>query len=160
MERTAVRRVARRLWRVVERDGEPVSSWLPGLEEDDRPGALDRGGFDQYSDARAFSLGVDHERAFHGHLTGTTAMDIDREREALDLPCVALDVVAAIPKANPPEGGRPVNLSNVTRVSGEHDSQARVVARLKRDAPEVISAAEQERRNLDLKRRLQLHRVA
>jgi hypothetical protein len=84
VKRTTVRR--KDLWRVLELDGELVRSWLPGIEPDDRSGPLDRGGFERHSDALAFSLGVDHERAFHGHLEGVTTMDIDVEREALDRP--------------------------------------------------------------------------
>ena len=132
MERTAVRRVARRLWRVVEIDGGLVRSWLPGLEEDDRHGPLDRGGFDQYSDAWSFSLGLDYERAFHGRLTGINARDIDREREALDYPNE--EPLVVLPEL--------------------------VATEVLPVLPEVISAAEQERWNLELKRRLQLHRVA
>jgi len=49
-------------WRVVELDGEPARSWLPGIEADSRQGPLDRGGFQRSVDAWAFSLGVDHER--------------------------------------------------------------------------------------------------
>jgi hypothetical protein len=76
----------------LELDGQPVRSWLPNIEADDRDGPIDRGGFERRADARAFSLGVDHERAFHGHLAGTTAMDIDREREALDSRCSHSDL--------------------------------------------------------------------
>ena len=46
-------------------------------------GPLDCGGFDSRTDAMAFKLGIDYERALHGLLAETVA-DIDREREALD----------------------------------------------------------------------------
>jgi hypothetical protein len=101
VKRTTVRRADKDLWRVVELDGGLVRSWLPGIEADDRDGPLDRGGFDRYSDAWAFSLGVDHERAFHGHLTGITAMDIDVEREALDRRCTAPTMATPEPQADP-----------------------------------------------------------
>jgi hypothetical protein len=90
VKRTTVRRED--TWRVVELDGQLVRSWLPGIEADDRDGPIDRGGFAQYVDAWAFSLGVDHERAFHGHLAGITTMDIDKEREALDSRCSHSDL--------------------------------------------------------------------
>jgi hypothetical protein len=121
---------------VVEADGELVRSWLPGLEADSREGPIDRGGFCRYADALAFSLGVDIERAFHGHLPGITAKHIEEERAALDLPGAA----AACPKEEPVPEPEPA------------------VATL--PEPPELSADEQERWNLELKRRLQLHRVA
>ena len=60
------------LFRVVEADGELVRSWLPGLEADSRRGPLDLGGFQRPVDAWAFCLGIDHERALHGHLGDVT----------------------------------------------------------------------------------------
>ena len=73
------------VYRVVEGDtGQPVDCWLPGIENPDCYGALDRGGFDQRQDARGFALGVDRERALHGLLPGLTVADIDAERRKLD----------------------------------------------------------------------------
>ena len=47
-------------YRVCESDGEPVARWSPlGPIQ----GALDRGGFDHYSDARIFASRVDRVRA-------------------------------------------------------------------------------------------------
>jgi hypothetical protein len=53
------------------------------LENPDPLGALDRGGFDERSDAAAFALGVDRWRAELG-LIGETVAEIDEERAALD----------------------------------------------------------------------------
>jgi hypothetical protein len=86
----------------LELDGELVRSWLPGIEPDDRSGPLDRGGFERRADASAFSLGVDHERAFHGHLEGVTTIDIDKEREALDRPRPKEEPVVTLPVTPPP----------------------------------------------------------
>ena len=71
------------IYRVCERDGSPVRCWAPGLEPDDLEGDLDRGGFDQVSDAVAFALGVDRWRAEQGLLVQSVA-EIDRERAKLD----------------------------------------------------------------------------
>ena len=137
MKRTAVRR-ADSFWRVVELDGEPARSWLPGIEADSRQGPLDRGGFLRSVDAWAFSLGVDHERALRGHLGDVTPADIEQEREALDQP-----------------GAVPTYME---------EEPAPVVVEALPELPELeppaLSAEEQERWNLELKRRLQLHRVA
>lgn len=72
------------VYRVVEADGEPAINWLPGLERDDPAGALDRGGFEEKTDARAFCCGVNWIRADAGLLEGTTTDDIDAERRNLD----------------------------------------------------------------------------
>ena len=69
------------LWRLCEADGELVVRWLP-LEP--FGGALDRGGFDLYSDALAFALGVDWVRAAAGILGDLDARAIDIERLELD----------------------------------------------------------------------------
>ena len=37
--------------------------WLPGIENPDPEGPLDRGGFAERPDATAFKLGIDRERA-------------------------------------------------------------------------------------------------
>jgi hypothetical protein len=88
----------------LELDGNLVRSWLPGIEPDDRSGPLDRGGFEQHSDALAFSLGVDHERAFHGHLEGVTTEHIEQERAALDRPRPKEQPVLPVtPPTNPPK---------------------------------------------------------
>jgi hypothetical protein len=68
-------------WRLTESDGELVVRWLP-LEP--FVGALDRGGFDLYSDALAFALGVDWVRAAAGILGDLDARTIDIERLELD----------------------------------------------------------------------------
>ena len=49
-------------YRVCEASGELCDCWLPGYENRDPEGCLDRGGFDRYDDAQAFALGVDRER--------------------------------------------------------------------------------------------------
>ncbi len=98
MKRTTVRR--KDLWRVLELDGQLVRSWLPDVEADDRSGPLDRGGFERHSDALAFSLGVDHERAFHGHL-GVSTADIEQERAALDRPRPKEKPLATLPPTKP-----------------------------------------------------------
>jgi len=73
------------LWRVVEEGtSRPVDCWLPGLENPDPEGDLDRGGFDSKVDAEAFRLGVDWIRAEAGMLPGMTTADIDAERTRLD----------------------------------------------------------------------------
>jgi hypothetical protein len=69
------------LWRVCEADGLPASTWLP---TEPFMGALDRGGFDLFEDARSFALGVDLIRAEGGFLGDLTARDVDRERAVLD----------------------------------------------------------------------------
>jgi hypothetical protein len=69
------------LWRVCEADGLPVSRWLP-LEPFE--GALDRGGFVEFGNARSFALGVDLIRAEGGFLGDLTTRDINRERDVLD----------------------------------------------------------------------------
>jgi hypothetical protein len=69
------------LWRLTEQDGELVSRWLP-LEP--FVGALDRGGFPTYADARSFALGIDLIRAEQGLLGDLEARAIDIERAALD----------------------------------------------------------------------------
>jgi hypothetical protein len=69
------------MWRLCEADGELVVRWLP-LEP--FTGALDRGGFPGYLDARAFALGVDWIRAEAGILGDLDARAIDNERLELD----------------------------------------------------------------------------
>jgi hypothetical protein len=70
-------------YRVLELDGKPVDCWLPGLEPNDPEGPLDRGGFELRSDAAAFALGVDYERALFG-LIAESVEEIDAERHQLD----------------------------------------------------------------------------
>ena len=72
-------------YRLVEQDGRLVECWLPGIENLDPEGPLDRGGFDLQSDAVAFALGVDRERALHG-LIAKSVEQIDAERAELDHP--------------------------------------------------------------------------
>ena len=72
------------VYRLCEPNGTVCDCWLPGLEDPDHEGPLDRNGFDEHSDAQAFKLGVDWIRAEAGLLPGVTVADIDREREALD----------------------------------------------------------------------------
>jgi hypothetical protein len=69
------------LWRLTEQDGELVTRWLP-LEP--FVGALDRGGYTEFADARAFALGVDLIRAEAGILGDLDARAIDIERLELD----------------------------------------------------------------------------
>jgi hypothetical protein len=71
------------VWRLREPTGALVESWAPGIENPDPLGALDRGGFDQRNDAKAFALGIDRWRAEVGLIAETVA-DIDIERHALD----------------------------------------------------------------------------
>jgi hypothetical protein len=47
-------------------------------------GALDRGGYTEFADARAFALGVDWVRAAAGILGDLDARDIDQERATQD----------------------------------------------------------------------------
>ena len=89
LERVRVEKISegwddRTTYRVCEADGTPSVNWLPGYENDDPLGPLDRGGFDRLDDATAFALGVDYERAFCGLLDGVTVADIERERRRLD----------------------------------------------------------------------------
>jgi hypothetical protein len=75
--------VHRRRWQVVEPDGAPCVSWLPGLEnDDDQP--LDRGGFASEVEAVGFCLAINWERAYRGTLPGMTTQEIDRVRRLLD----------------------------------------------------------------------------
>ena len=69
-------------YRLVERDGSVCVCWLPGLEPDEEP--LDFGGFEQRTDAEAFKLGIDRERALFG-LIPESVEDIDLERAELDM---------------------------------------------------------------------------
>jgi hypothetical protein len=69
------------LWRVCEADGRPVSHWLPWEQPE---GALDLGGFHDYTDAASFAAGVNLIRAEAGLLSGQSARDIEAERAALD----------------------------------------------------------------------------
>ena len=69
------------LWRLTDSDGELVSRWLP---QEPFMGALDRGGFAEYTDAVAFALGVDLVRAEAGVLGDLDARAIDNERLELD----------------------------------------------------------------------------
>ena len=71
-------------YRVVELDGTPCDCWLPGIENPDPEGPLDRGGFERQADAQAFALGVCWERAAHGLLPGVSVEDVDTERARLD----------------------------------------------------------------------------
>ena len=71
-------------YRVTESDGELVDCWLPGIEPPDPYGPLDRGGFSERTDARAFALGIDRERALHGLLPGITVAHVDELRQGLD----------------------------------------------------------------------------
>jgi hypothetical protein len=68
-------------WRLTESDGELVTRWLP-LEP--FVGALDRGGFAEFTDAKGFALGIDLIRAEHGLLGELDALAIDRERAKQD----------------------------------------------------------------------------
>jgi len=61
---------------------EKVTRWLP-LEP--MIGALDRGGFEEYPDARAFALGVDTIRREAGLFDDLEAHAIDIERDELDV---------------------------------------------------------------------------
>ncbi len=69
------------LWRVCEADGRPVTRWLPWEE---REGALDKGGFSDFEDARGFALAIDLIRAERGLVSGFRATDIEAERATLD----------------------------------------------------------------------------
>jgi hypothetical protein len=68
-------------WRITEADGALVARWLP---RESAKGPLDKGGFLQYMNARAFALGVDWIRAQAGILDGVTTDDVDLERATLD----------------------------------------------------------------------------
>jgi hypothetical protein len=67
-------------YRICESDGELVARWMPGGP---LLGALDRGGFDLYSDALSFKLGIDLVRAEAGVLD-VHARDIHAEQTELD----------------------------------------------------------------------------
>jgi len=69
------------LCRVCEADGRVVTRWLP---REPVVGALDKGGFPGFEDARAFALGVDLICAERGLLSGLRATDIEHERTKLD----------------------------------------------------------------------------
>jgi hypothetical protein len=69
------------IWRLCECDGELLTRWLPSEES---VGALDRGGFDEFKDAKAFALGVDLVRAEAGLLGDLDACAIDKERAKQD----------------------------------------------------------------------------
>ena len=62
-------------YRLVEADGTVCNCWLPGIEPPDPEGALDRGGFDQRLDAKAFALGVDYERALFGLIAESVGVE-------------------------------------------------------------------------------------
>jgi hypothetical protein len=70
-------------YRLCESGGKACDCWLPGIENPDPEGPLDRGGFTERPDATAFALGVDRERALFGLLTETVD-GIDREHAKLD----------------------------------------------------------------------------
>ena len=70
-------------WRVCELDDSPVVQWLPWEFPESTP--IDRGGFRNRNDAKAFCLGVCWERAYHGLIPGVTVADIDAERAKLDV---------------------------------------------------------------------------
>jgi hypothetical protein len=70
------------IWRIAESDGQPVCRWLPD-EPIVRP--LDGGGFENYSDARGFSLGVDLIRSEHGLLSDADALEVRAERDLQDV---------------------------------------------------------------------------
>jgi hypothetical protein len=67
-------------WRLTESDGELVDRWHPN-EGPLEP--LDRGGFEDFSDARGFALAIDGVRARAGLLGEMTVADIDSERTCL-----------------------------------------------------------------------------
>jgi hypothetical protein len=70
-------------WRLTESDGELVDRWLPNegpLE------SLDKGGFEDFSDARGFALAVDGVRARAGLLRGVIAVDVGRRRSGSEFP--------------------------------------------------------------------------
>jgi hypothetical protein len=69
------------LWRLTEQDGEMLRRWLP-LEPIVAP--LDRGGYTEFADARAFALGVDLIRAEAGLLGDLDARAVVIERAELD----------------------------------------------------------------------------
>ena len=70
-------------YRLCESGGKVCDCWLPGIENPDPEGPLDRGGFAERPDATAFKLGIDRERALFG-LISETVEEIDAERARLD----------------------------------------------------------------------------
>jgi hypothetical protein len=68
-------------YRICESDGELVARWMPGGP---LLGALDKGGFDLYSDALSFKLGIDLVRAEAGMFDPEVSMSIRLERAAQD----------------------------------------------------------------------------
>jgi hypothetical protein len=95
-----------RIWRLHEQTGERVISWAPGIENPDPDGVLDRGGFRERSDAKAFALGIDRWRAEVALIPMSVAA-VDAERHALDVgkPRRTLDQVAgaAVRRLDAPE---------------------------------------------------------